>query len=167
MRQNKTHVTLYAAISADGFIAGSHDETPWSNDAWAAFTDFLNTCDVVLLGRRTYEIMTAEDEFVDGPEYIVATRDSQLDTGNLRKIAISSGEDIPKVNKVGVIGGGDFNGSLAKQSLLDEVILDIEPIILGDGKRLFGSYDGQINLELISSRKLGTGTVQNHYRIRK
>jgi len=159
--------TLYMAISADGFIAGSHDETPWSNDSWAAFKDFVNTCDIILLGRHTYEIMTAQDEFVDGPEYIVATRNPQVNTSNLPKIAIDSKQDMPKADKIGVIGGGDFNGNLAKLGLLDEVILDIEPIVLGSGKRLFGSYEGQINLELIGSRRLGIGTVQNHYRIRK
>lgn len=154
------------AISADGFIADSHDETPWSDDAWAAFKEFINTRDVVLLGHRTYEIMTAQDEFVDGPEYIVATRNSQLNTGDFRKIEIQSVSDIPKVDKIGVIGGGDFNGSLAKLGLLDEVILDVEPIILGNGKRLFGDYEAKLKLELIDSRKVGASTVQSRYRVK-
>lgn len=159
-------VTLYMAISADGFIAGLHDETPWSDDAWTAFKEFISTCDVVLLGRRTYEIMAAQDEFVDGPEYIVATPNLQLNTGSLRKITIQSMDDMPKADKVGVIGGGDFNGSLAKLGLLDEIILDIEPIILGSGKRLFGDYEVEFKLELIGSRKLGSDTVQNHYKVK-
>lgn len=159
-------VTLYMAVSADGFIADLHDNTPWSDDAWTAFKDFVRTCDVVLLGRRTYEIMTAQNEFIDGPEYIIATRNSQLETGDLRKINIQSREDMPRADKIGVIGGGDFNGSLAKLGLLDEVILDVEPIILGNGKRLFGDYEAKLKLELIDSRKVGASTVQSRYRVK-
>jgi dihydrofolate reductase len=48
---------LYMAISADGFIAGPDDETPWSEEEWESFKAFVKTCDAVLIGRRTYEIM--------------------------------------------------------------------------------------------------------------
>lgn len=159
-------VTLYMAISADGFIADLHDNTPWSDDAWTAFKDFVKTCDVVLLGRHTYEIMTVQNEFIEGPEYIVATRNSLLDTGSIRKISIQSAEDMPKADKIGVIGGGNFNGELASLGLLDEIILDIEPIMLGNGKRLFGDHEAELNLELIGSRKFGSGTIQNHYKVK-
>jgi len=36
---------LYVALSADGFIAGLNDETPWSDEEWAAFQEFVKTCD--------------------------------------------------------------------------------------------------------------------------
>jgi dihydrofolate reductase len=77
---------LYMAISADGFIAGANDETPWSEEEWAAFQEFVKSCDIVLLGRRTYEIMSKQGEFVDGPDYFVVTSDASADTGNFRKL---------------------------------------------------------------------------------
>lgn len=160
------NITLYMATSADGFIAGPHDETPWSDDAWVAFKDFVKTCDVVLLGRRTYEIMTAQNEFIEGPEYIVATRNSLLNTGSLRKVTIQSAADMPEADKIGVIGGGDLNGSLAKLGLIDEIVLDIEPIALGNGKRLFGDTGIELALGLIDSRKIGNSTIQNRYKVR-
>jgi dihydrofolate reductase len=101
-------VILYMALSADGFIAAQNDETPWSDEEWAAFQEFVKSCDAVLLGRRTYEIMTKGDEFAEGPEYIVITNDSTLSTGQLRKISIVSKADLPQVNKLGVIGGGEL-----------------------------------------------------------
>jgi dihydrofolate reductase len=156
---------LYMAISADGFIAGPHDETPWSDESWASFQDFVKTCDIVLLGRRTYEIMNKQNEFVDGPEYIIVTNDDSTDTGSLRKLSIKTKADLPQVEKLGVIGGGELNGSLAKLDVIDEIVLDVEPITLGNGKRLFGSHDVQITLELIDSRKVGRSTIQNHYKV--
>lgn len=156
---------LYMAVSVDGFIAGPNDETPWSDDEWTAFKEFVGSCDVVLLGRRTYQIMRDGGEFVEGPEYIVVTNDPSFDTGNLRKLSIQAKDDMPEANKVGVIGGGELNGSLARLGLLDEMILDVEPVVLGAGKHLFGSHSVDLVLELLSSRRIGKSTVQNHYKI--
>jgi len=160
-------VILYNAISVDGFIAGEDDETPWSEEEWAAFNDFVSMCDVCLLGMRTYSIMRDGGEFIDGPKYIVVTSDPNSDTGSFEKLSIKSANDLPKVKKIGLIGGGELNGSLAEMGLIDEIILDVESIALGTGKRLFGSRDTRLNLELISSKQIGSKTTQNHYKVVK
>lgn len=156
---------LYMAISADGFIAGPNDETPWSDDEWAAFKEFVGSCDVVLLGRRTYQIMRDGGDFVDGPEYVVVTNDASLNTGTLRKLSIRTKDDMPKADKVGVIGGGELNGRLAELGVLDEIILDVEPVLLGTGIRLFGNHAVNLKIEQLSSRRIGASTIQNHYKI--
>lgn len=155
---------LYMAISQDGYIADLNDETPWSDGAFAAFEEFLRSCDAVLMGRRTYEIMEENDEFIDGPEYIVATHD-ELPVDGISQIVINAAEDIPEYERLGIIGGGDLNGQLAQLGVIDELILDIEPIALGSGIRLFGKREIPLQLELIGSRDLGEGTVQRHYRV--
>lgn len=156
---------LYMAISADGFIAGPNDETPWSSEEWGAFQDFVKACDAVLLGRRTYEIMRDEGEFVDSTPYIVVTNDASVETGNFRKLSIKGEADLPQVERLGVIGGGELNGSLAELNIFDEVILDVEPIMLGSGVRLFGSHDIRLELELLESHRLGTSTLHKRYRV--
>lgn len=160
-------VVLYMAVSADGFIAGPSDETPWSDEEWEAFKEFIKSCDAVLLGRRTYEIMNAGGEFVEGPEYFVVTHDQSLDSGQFSKISIEDKADLPKVNKLSIIGGGELNASLARLGLIDEIILDVEPILLGSGIRLFGSQELQLKLKFLKSRKIGPATVQNHYMVQK
>lgn len=45
-------VILYMAISADGFIAGVNNETPWSDEEWEAYREFVMSCDVCLIGSR-------------------------------------------------------------------------------------------------------------------
>lgn len=156
---------LYMAISSDGFIADINDATPWSDEEWEAFQHFVMTCDIVLLGRRTYEIISKNDEFVEGPEYIVATNDKSYDAGNFKTINIKSKKDMPQAGKVGIIGGGELNGQLAKMGLIDEMILDIEPIKLGNGTRLFGKHDVPLKLELVGSKLIGDNTMQRHYKI--
>lgn len=157
---------LCMAMSADGFIAGQNDETPWNDDEWVAFQNFITSCDVVLLGRRTYEIMRSDGEFVDGPEYIVVSNNPSLDCGDFRKMSITSKSDLPQAQKIGVIGGGRLNGSLAQLGVFDEIILDIEPILLGTGHTLFGGQMVHLNLELLESRKIGPLTLQHHYKVK-
>jgi dihydrofolate reductase len=72
---------------------------------------------------------------------------------------------MPKAAKVGIIGGGELNGSLALLGVIDEMILDIEPTILGEGTRLFGSYDIPLKLKLLDSKLIGDSTTQRHYEI--
>jgi len=156
---------LYMAISRDGFIAGTDDETPWSDAAWEDFAKFVQSCDIVLLGRRTFEIMRDGNEFVKGPQYIVVTEDELLDTGGLNTLAIGSKHDMPAAGKVGIIGGGELNGRLAMLGVLDEMILVIEPMDLGEGVRLFGSYEVPLKLELLGSAQLGETTVRRHFKV--
>lgn len=158
---------LYMAISADGFIADDNDQTPWSDSAWKSFNDFVVSCDAVLLGRRTYEIMQASNEFIQGPEYIVATNDNSFNINDLRTISVTNKNDLPKMQKLGIIGGGELNGSLARLDAIDEIILDVEPITLGSGKRLFGASNIHFDLELIESKRIGDSTIQNHYLVKR
>ncbi len=155
------------AISQDGFIAGSNDETPWSDASWESFREFAISCDIILLGRRTFQIMQENDEFVTGPRYIVMTNNKDLPTRDFAKISISSKEDLPKAEKLGIIGGGELNGQLAKLNVIDEIILDIEPIKLRAGVRLFGRYDIPLKLKLLGSKQIGDATIQRHYEVIK
>lgn len=101
-------VVLYMATSADGFIAGTNDEAPWSDEEWTAFQDFVKSCDVCLLGRKTYEIMKNGGEFIDGTRYIVVTNDQAANTGDYEKLRINSPSDLPQAEKIGVFGGSAY-----------------------------------------------------------
>lgn len=158
-------VVLYMAISADGYIATSDDKTPWSDESWATFQRFCRSCDVCIVGRKTFEIMKNSDELSEGVKYLVASTDELFDAVDVEKVSIDSRSDMPMEDVVGIIGGGDLNGRLAKLGVIDEIILDIEPTVLGSGKRLFGAHTTELKLDLVSSMKLGKSTVQNHYRV--
>ena len=160
-----SNVTLYMAMSVDGYITGENGDVSWVGDAsWQSYQKFVSTCDVVIVGRRTF-IMMEKDEFANSAKYYIATHDKNADTGVYPSRAIRNRDDLPSVKTIGVIGGGDLNGSLAMRGLIDEIILDIEPVILGSGIRLFGSHHPSLALELIASRTIGTNTMQHHYRV--
>jgi dihydrofolate reductase len=74
---------------------------------------------------------------------------------------------MPTAKRIAIIGGGDLNGRLAQLDVIDEIILDIEPVALGSGIRLFGNHDVQFKLELMESRRIGENTIQNRFAIIK
>ncbi len=160
---------LFMAVSADGFIASVDDEASWVSDAsWQSYQDFVASCDIILVGRKTFELMP-KDEFVTGPEYMVVTDDPvSAETGSFPTISIKSKDDMPHLtgnDKIGIIGGGELNGRLAKLGVIDEMILDIEPVELGVGVRLFGKHEVPLKLKLIESKRLDEHTIERHYAI--
>ncbi|MBP7760189.1 dihydrofolate reductase family protein [Candidatus Saccharibacteria bacterium] len=156
---------IYMAISTDGYIAGDNNDVDWvSGDSWNSYQRFVRSCDVVIVGKTTYTLMQP-DEFVGGVRYLVATHDTDYDSGEYETITVTSRDDMPDVDTIGIIGGGEFNGSLAALGVIDEIILDIEPVILGSGKQLLGGHTPTIHLELIASQQFSESTIQNRYKV--
>jgi len=66
-----------------------------------------------------------------------------------------------------LIGGSSLNTAFAKENLIDEIILNIEPIIIGKGIPLFSIDDFDLPLELISTEKNNSGIVTIYYKVKK
>ena len=103
-------VILYMAISVDGFIAGQDSETPWSEEEWVAFQEFVKSCDYCIMGSTTYDIMRKDNSFVPDTNFLVATNNPDKDTGGYKKIVIKSADDLPDGEKIGIIGGAGYTG---------------------------------------------------------
>ena len=59
------NITVYMAMSIDGKVARTNDETPWSDESWDAFNERINIADAFIIGRETYEIMDDEGSLED------------------------------------------------------------------------------------------------------
>ena len=71
----------------------------------------------------------------------------------VRKLKQREGKDIC------VMGGGEFAGSLLEEDVIDEIAVNIRPVLLGSGVRLFRELKRQIELELVDCRTLQHGCV--------
>ncbi|SFJ22946.1 RibD C-terminal domain-containing protein [Phyllobacterium sp. CL33Tsu] len=134
----------------------------------------------LLLGRKTYDIFAAHWPYAGADDPIgplfdritkfVATRnaDFKLEWQNsqslgpdvvaaVKKLKAEEGPDLLTQ------GSSDFLQTLFKHDLVDEMYVSIFPLILGKGKRLFGSGATPIALKLVSSKTSGTGTTINKY----
>ena len=64
-------------------------------------------------------------------------------------------------------GGPTINSGFIKENLVDEIIFNIEPVIMGKGKPVFASEDFQTNLEFNSVKELAEGVIQVRYTVKR
>lgn len=167
-------LTLFNAITLDGFIAGLDDDTSWVKDG-DLWTEECKKYDCVIYGRRTYDQMVKDNSFpLEGTQNIVYTSnfadyqkqsDQAMFTNMEPKLLL---EELKKEGhkKVMIAGGGHVNATFAQAGVIDELYLDIHPIVLGKGIR-FIEADLKIELELLDSKQLHDGLMLMHYRIKK
>lgn len=166
-------VVLYMAISANGIIATDDDNTDWlSKEEWNSFSLAVRTAGCLIVGRTTYLYyleMPEFSEFKDVKIIVVSQGDPEMLAAN-HFIAHSPKEalDLSKDYKEVIIGGGAIlNASFLSEKLVDEIYLDIEPILFGTGIPLFRDKAFEQELRLIDQKKIGEDEIQLHYQVLK
>ena len=170
-------VILYIAITANGMIAKKDGNSDWpSPEDFASFNNICRKSGVVIMGRNTFdkfnEISIPEWPNADGL-HIVLSHQNNLDTKhpNIKfakspKEALDIARDNGK-NEVVVCGGSQTFGIFMKENLVDEIYLDIEPLLFGEGMPMFAAGEFETNLEFLESKMLSPQTIQLHYKVKK
>jgi dihydrofolate reductase len=167
-------VILYMAISLDGFVAGKDDDTLWVlEEEYTEFRKMAKKLGNAIYGRRTYDLGIKDNiPPLEGAHNVVVTHNPIKDYTPYHFTNKSPKEIVNELKEKGfeeimVSGGGEINGLFAKEGLIDEIYLDVEPSLLGEGIKLFGNEKVKLNLELLESKKFGKDTIQLHYKVIK
>lgn len=181
------NVVVLNRISVDGFYAGTNGEFDWFvNDPEVdmAAHEFIQS-DTALLGANTYTLFEQSwVPFLSDPQAPQEARATAEELTNMRKVVFSTritqanwqnteiySGDVPGVvrklkQEAGaallIMGSGAIVHQLARESLIDEYVLIVTPVILGAGKPLFNSPQAQ-RLQLVQSRYFDSGNVILHY----
>ena len=171
-------VLLFMAMSANGYIARKNGEEDFlSHKNWDTFSRLAEKYHNIIVGRKTYEIVKnwnedyGFDDFDKATKIVLSKSNYALPEGY--NIARSPLEALDKVKKAGfdtalVIGGSTINSTFAKEKLLDEIILNVEPIVIGAGIPLFASGEFEMKLKLVNEKVLeDSGIIQLHYLVEK
>lgn len=163
-------VILYMAMTVNGYIARENGETPWSDEEWQSFAEVARRTKNLIIGRKTFEVMKADDEFVKigNPFTVVVSSQWSDEAGyNFASNPISALALMQKqgFEEVLVAGGGLLNSAFMAEGLVSEIYLDVEPLIFGKGVKLFASDDFEEKLELLNVKQLSKNTVQLHYKV--
>lgn len=177
--QNKTmnrNVILYIATSLDGYIAKPNDDLSFLSVVQKegedyGYTNFVQSVDTVILGRKTYDwVMKQVPEFphADKDSYII-TRTSKPSigkthfyTGELKDLIARLKSE--KGTNIFIDGGSEIVNELLRNNLIDEFIISVIPILVGNGIKLFNDGRPEQKLELISTKQFEKGLVQLHYK---
>lgn len=166
-------IILYMAISANGMIAKNDDNTSWiSETEWNSYSAAVQKAGCLVVGRRTYEILTKQPEFSELKDVtLVAVSKTNLETIAPNHFVTESPqqalEKLSDFETVIIAGGGILNAEFVQQNLVDEIFLDIEPIILGKGIKLFNGDEFEKNLKLLDTTKISANEIQLHYKVVK
>jgi len=166
-------VILYLAITANSLIARENDATDWvSPIEWKNYAAMVAKAGNIIIGRRTYEVMLRNKEFSKLGKVKVVVVSTKLKINKKITVVKSPQEALTFLRRERfslalVCGGGKLNSSFMKASLIDELYLDIEPIILGTGIKLFAEAEFDAKLELLRIKKLSKDEVQLQYKVKK
>jgi dihydrofolate reductase len=170
-------VLLYMAMSANGFIAGENwNEGFLSHYNWIKLCQLVNEHGNLIWGRKTYEAVRTwgsdyfTEELRNARKVIISTHDIPLDNGYV--LAHSPREALSLLKNEGfdtaiLTGGSTINASFAMENLIDEVLLNIEPVLIGSGTPLFARTYLKFPLQFQSLEKFETNGLSLHYKVQK
>ena len=170
------NVILYISMSLDGYIATKDNSLEFLSMVEKegedyGYNDFVKSVDAVIIGRKTYEKvieMGYEYPHTDKDVYII-TRTAKPSIGTfkfytgdlsqlLRSLKSQAGKNIY------CDGGAEIANELMKNNLVDEFIISVIQILLGDGIKLFKDGRRELKLELLSTKQFDKGLIQLHYK---
>jgi dihydrofolate reductase len=168
-------IKLFIAVSVDGFIATKEGDISFLNQVDMpgedyGYSEFMNTIDTILMGRKTYEkVLSLGQDFTQIKKTIlVITKNPEFKNYNnvyFRNDLMQTIQE--QLNTTGgdifCDGGAEIIQQLINAGLVSEITLSIIPVLLGDGIRLFDNGLTPHNLTLIDSKSFTSGLVQLKY----
>jgi dihydrofolate reductase len=177
-------------ISLDGVIQASNDGDDFPYSDWSApyrtpagreliIAAYGGSFDL-LLGRRTYDSWSGfwpkapSSPMADGlnaaTKYVATHRPESLAWSPFEALGPDIVEGVRRIKSqdgpnLVLSGSSTLTSTLLEHGLADEVLLAVNPILLGTGKRLFAAGTPPRSFELISTQTTPTGIVLNHYKV--
>ncbi len=170
----RPRVSVYIAISLDGFIARDDGDLDWLAEVQDAggndygYSGFMSTVDTVLLGRGTYDAVLTFDAWpFEGKRVIVLTNRVLASTFGETAYAGALGPLMDRLGSEGVqrvyLDGGATIRQGLDEGLVDDMTLSIVPVLLGSGRPLFTrGVPGSLWM-LTGAESHPTGLVQVRY----
>ena len=181
-------VRAYLAMSLDGYVAGEDDDLSWlavrgpgaapvavapwaeASDAEAlGFEEFLGGVGCILMGRRTYDVVTAFADWPYGEIPMLVATHRPLEAPRAGVSAAAAGMDALVASArataadrdIYVDGAATVRGALAA-GVLDHLVVTVVPTVLGRGISLFAGLEPARELTVERVARFGDGFIQVH-----
>jgi dihydrofolate reductase len=165
-------------VSLDGFYEGPGKDIDWhvTDDEFNAYSmDLLHSVDTLIFGRITYQLMagywtaSSNHQQVAGKmnslsKLVFSKTLSRVDWKNTRLLHGNVADEISKIKQLpgkdlAILGSSVLALTFIEHGLIDEYRIFVNPVVLGDGKRLFEGLEDRLNLKLIKTRTFDSGNV--------
>ncbi len=170
----------YLGMSLDGFIAGPGDDLGFLDDiehpadSDYGYAEFMAGVDALVMGRRTFETVLGFDgDWPYEKPIVVMSSTLQAIPERAKQCELSIATPRELVEEAAARGwkklyidGGALVTSFAGLDLLDELIVTMLPVALGQGTPVFGPLDTPHWFSHVSTESFSNGVVQSTYRRR-
>jgi dihydrofolate reductase len=180
---------IFEHISLDGVIQASTDENNFPYSDWSApyrspagremlLARYGEKFDL-LLGRRTYDGFSSfwpkapsspmADRLNAAKKYVATHRPESLEWGPFEAVGPDIIEGIRRIKSQNgpdllLMGSSTLTSTVLEHGLADEVVLLVDPVLLGTGKRIFADGTPARAFDLASTTATPTGIVVNSYK---
>lgn len=164
-------IIYYVASSLDGFISGENGDISkflTHGKAVEKYQADLLNFKTVIMGRKTYEFgyqfgLEPGQPAYPHMEHYIFSETLQIKklnkTVHIEKMELERIKEIVAASPTDIYlcGGGEFAGWLLDNGLIDQLKLKLNPIVLGEGVRLFGNSKTSVVGTLIEKKSFHSG----------
>lgn len=176
----RRNVIVHIATSADGYIARPDGDLEWltsrpAPDGFYGMNAFMRSIDTKVLGRKTYEVSRRMGaKFDSTTRTIVFTRHAppadapsgvEFVNGTIGPFMSALREHPGK--DIWLMGGGELIASFLDEQAIDEFVISVVPVFIGDGLPLIARRYRHLPLHLLSTERFDDGVVQLRYGVPK
>lgn len=169
---------VFIATSLDGFIARSDGDIAWllerdDPDEDHGYDAFLADIDIILMGRETFEKMrTVMPWPYSRPVVVLSSTMAQTnlpdDLINKVRVVNKAPEEAMRMLEIEghlkvYVDGGLLIQSFLRAGLIADMVITSVPVLLGEGRRLFGKTGADISLRLEETKSFPSGLVRSRY----
>jgi dihydrofolate reductase len=183
-------VQYYCAATLDGYIAETDDTLDWltkyegsfagpgAEPIKGAYDRYYEGVGALVMGSATYEFVLNEVTgwpYEGKPSWILTSRDLPEPEGDDVDVRIGPA-NVPDLYEemiaaagdgdLWVVGGGNVVSQFADVGLLDELLVTVVPVVLGEGKPLLDRRLPGGPMQLMGTRTFDSGMVELRYEIR-
>lgn len=172
-------LSVFCGVSVDGFLARldhALDFLETGEQAPHGFEEFYNSVDVVVIGRKTFEVVLKFGKWFYGSKPVVVLSSRPVDFssvigGVVEQMAGEPAEIVTQLQTRGFehayIDGGITLQRFLSAGLIDRLIITRVPVLIGEGIPLFGPLPHDISLGHVATRCYNGGLVQSEYELRR
>ncbi len=180
MSTSQRKVIVHIAASADGYIARPDGNLDWltSRPAPKGFYGmeaFMKSVDTEIMGRKTYEAALSLGAKFDSKNRTIVFSRQPRPADAPKGVEFVNGDISAFVSRlrqnpgkdIWLMGGGDLIASFLDANAIDEFVVSVVPVFIGDGIPLIARRHRHAPLELQAVEKFDDGLVQLRYDVRK
>jgi dihydrofolate reductase len=171
-------LSVFCGVSVDGFLARPDDALDFLDTGEQephGFEEFFDGVDVVVIGRRTFEVVQKLGHLaLYGKKQVVVLSSRPLDfslvkSGTLERTSGEPTEIVRQLKGRGFqhayVDGGTTIQRFLAAGCIDRMVITRVPVLIGAGIPLFGRVPRDVALRHVATRSYAGGLVQSEYEV--